>query len=94
VVSKVSATLADLAGTTPSSGTARYYNADHLGSTRSAYNASKFAIGGYEYDPYGSEYAHTGAALASPAGAFTGKPWDDGAQLFHFPYRETPGKTH
>lgn len=84
----VSATLGDLAGTTPASGTARYYATDHLGSTRSAWNASKVAVGTYEFDPYGGEFAHNGAAIASLAGAYTGKPWDATAQLFHFPYRE------
>lgn len=85
---QVSATLADLAGTTPASGTARYYATDHLGSTRSAWNASKVAVGAYEFDPYGVEFAHNGTAIASLAGAYTGKPWDATAQLFHFPYRE------
>ncbi len=84
----VSATLADLAGATPASGTARYYATDHLGSTRSAWDASKASVGTYEFTPYGSEYMHTGAALDSLASAYTGKPWDDTAQLFHFPYRQ------
>ena len=84
----VSATLGDLAGTTPSTGTARYYVTDHLGSTRSAWSAAKANVGAYEFTPYGSQYAHTGAALASLAGAYTGKPWDATAQLFHFPLRQ------
>jgi RHS repeat-associated protein len=85
---QVSATLGDLAGTTPASGTARYYAFDHLGSTRSAWNASKIAMGNYEFDPYGGEHSHKGAPLASLAGAYTGKPWDHTARLFHFPYRQ------
>lgn len=85
---QVSATLGDLAGTTPASGTARYYATDHLGSTRSAWDASKSSVGAYEFTPYGGEYNHTGAASDSLAGAYTGKPWDDTAQLFHFPYRQ------
>lgn len=85
---QVSATLADLAGTTPASGTARYYATDHLGSTRSAWDAAKASVGSYEFTPYGSEYSQTGAALDTLAGAYTGKPWDDSAQLFHFPFRQ------
>jgi RHS repeat-associated protein len=84
----VSATLGELAGTTPASGAARYYATDHLGSTRSAWNASKAAMGTYEFDAYGGEYSHKGAALASLTGAYTGKPWDNSSRLFHFAYRE------
>jgi RHS repeat-associated protein len=84
----IHAIAGDLAGTVPSTGTARYYATDHLGSTRSAWNASKVAVGAYEFTPYGGEYNHTGAALESLASAYTGKPWDDTAQLFHFPYRQ------
>jgi RHS repeat-associated protein len=88
----VSTTLADLVGTTPSSGTARYYAIDRLRSTSSTWNASKLEIGGYEYTPYGGKYAHSGAALASLAAAFTGKRWDDDVQLYQFPYRDySPG---
>ena len=85
---QVSATLADLDGTTPASGTARYYATDHLGSTRSVWNSSKVAVGAYEFTPYGSEYFHVGVALATLVGAYTGKPWDPTAKLFHFPYRQ------
>jgi RHS repeat-associated protein len=85
---QVSASLADLAGTTPSSGTARYYATDHLGSTRSVWDAAKASVGTYEFTPYGNEYAYTGVAMNTLAGAFTGKPWDDTAKLFHFPYRQ------
>ena len=79
--------LADLAGTTPSSGTARYYVHDHLGSTRSIYDATKTSVGSYEYTPYGSEYVFSGAALASLGGAFTGKMWDSTSKMYYFPYR-------
>ena len=53
--------LADLAGTNPSTGTARYYFGDNLGSTRRLRNASKTSLGQYEYQPYGEMYAETGA---------------------------------
>jgi RHS repeat-associated protein len=55
------APLADLAGTNPSTGTARYYFGDNLGSTRRLRNASKTSLGSYEYKPYGEMYAETGA---------------------------------
>jgi len=85
---QISRTLGQLAGTIPASGIARYYAADHLGSTRSAWNASKVTLGDFEFSPYGGEYNHFGAALATLAGTFTGKPWDNDARLFHFPYRQ------
>ena len=55
------APLADLAGTNPSTGTARYYFGDNLGSTRRLRNASKTSLGLYEYQPYGEMYAESGA---------------------------------
>jgi RHS repeat-associated protein len=55
------APLADLAGTDPSTGTARYYFGDNLGSTRRLRNASKTSLGQYEYQPYGEMYAESGA---------------------------------
>lgn len=87
-MAEVSATLGDLASTTPASGTARYYAFDQLGSTRGVWSASKVAVGSYGFDPYGDELAHAGGALSSLAGAYTGKPWDASAKLFHFPYRQ------
>jgi len=86
---RTSEALGDLAGATPASGTARYYGKDRIRSTRSIWDAAKASIGSFEFTPYGREYAHTGATiLASLAGAFTGKSWDDNAQLYHFPYRQ------
>jgi RHS repeat-associated protein len=55
------APLADLAGTNPSTGTARYYFGDNLGSTRRLRNASKTSLGLYEYQPYGEMYSESGA---------------------------------
>jgi RHS repeat-associated protein len=61
MVENTGAPLADLAGTNPSSGTARYYFGDNLGSTRRLRNASKTSLGQYEYQPYGTPYSETGA---------------------------------
>jgi len=61
MVENTGAPLADLAGTNPSSGTARYYLGDLLGSTRRLRNASKTSLGQYEYQPYGEIYSETGA---------------------------------
>ncbi len=85
---QVSTTLADLAGTTPASGTARYYATDHLGSTRSVWNAAKTAVGIYDFEPFGGERAHTGGSLDTLSGTYTGKYWDDTANLYHFPFRQ------
>jgi RHS repeat-associated protein len=78
----------DAAGTSPGSGAARYYLFDHLGNTRSAWSTSKMVEGDYGFDPYGAEYAHTGAPLAVLAGAYTGKSWDADIKMFRFPYRQ------
>jgi len=80
--------LAELTGTVPSSGTARYYCHDHLGSTRRLRAADKSSSGQYEFTPYGSPYSESGIALSALGGAFTGKPWDAVAQLYHFPFRQ------
>tara|TARA_R110001592_G_scaffold140604_3_gene361631 strand:+ start:461 stop:1360 length:900 start_codon:yes stop_codon:yes gene_type:complete len=84
---EVSHMLADLASTTPSTGTVRYYATDHLGSTRSVYDVAKASVGSYEYTPYGDEYVYAGASLESLGGAFTGKVWDVTVQMYYFPYR-------
>ena len=83
----VASILADVSGTNPASGTYRYYNLDHLGSTRRLRAQDKSDLGQYEYTPYGDVYAESGVTLADLGGAFTGKPWDDTAQLYYFPYR-------
>jgi len=61
MVENTGAPLADLAGTNPSTGTARYYFGDNLGSTRRLRNASKTSLGQYEYQLYGEMYAESGA---------------------------------
>lgn len=76
--------LADLAGSTPSSGTAHYYGLDHLGSTRSLWAANKSSLGSYEYTPYGESYAELGANSLL---RFTGHQWDETSGLSFTPYR-------
>jgi RHS repeat-associated protein len=84
----VSMLVGDLAGPTPASGYARYYVIDHLGNSRGAWSASKSSVGTYEFSPFGREHAHNGLPLESLAASYAGKPWDDSARLFHFPYRQ------
>ena len=83
----VASMVADVSGTNPATGTPRYYAHDNLGSTRALWASNKSSLGSYEYTPYGSTYAATGASIATLGGAFTGKPWDPTAQLYCFPYR-------
>jgi len=79
--------LAEITGTVPSSGTARYYCHDNLGSTRRLRAADKSSSGQYEFTPYGAPYTEAGVALSALGGAFTGKPWDAPAHVYYFPYR-------
>jgi RHS repeat-associated protein len=48
------------------------------------YDQAKAETAAVEHLPYGDRYAATGDA---PYHEFTGKPWDDDAGLFYFPYR-------
>lgn len=80
----VGTVLADLSGTTPATGIARYYYQDNIGSTRRLRDASKGSLAEYEYEPYGGSYSQSGAALAN---MFTGHNWDGIAGLYFAPYR-------
>jgi RHS repeat-associated protein len=53
--------LADLAGTDPATGAARYYYHDNIDSTRRIRGADKASLAQYEFDPYGLYYAVSGA---------------------------------
>jgi len=46
--------LADVPGSSPSTGDYRYYFGDNLGSTRRLRDQNKASLGSYEYTPYGS----------------------------------------
>ena len=79
--------LAELTGTVPSSGTARYYCHDNLGSTRRLRAADRSSAGEYEFTPYGTPYAESGIALSALGGAFTGRSWEGAFPLWYFPHR-------
>jgi RHS repeat-associated protein len=70
--------------TTPANAAYNYLAQDHLGTGRFVYNQAKAETASFEHLPYGDRYAATGAA---PYHEFTGKPWDDDAGLYYFPYR-------
>ena len=53
--------LADIAGTDPATGAARYYYHDNIDSTRRLRGANKASLAQYEFDPYGLYYAVSGA---------------------------------
>jgi len=72
--------LADRAGI----GTYRYYFQDNIGSTRRLRDDNKTSLGWYEYTPYGQVYLQSGATIRYK---FTGKEWDDTADLYYFPFR-------
>jgi RHS repeat-associated protein len=76
--------LADVDSDDPSTGTYRYYFQDNIGSTRRLRNDSKTSLGSYEYTPYGQVYLQSGATIRYK---FTGKEWDDTADLYYFPFR-------
>ncbi len=78
------ATLAEIDGANPTSGTTRYYAHDHLGSARALYSSAKAELGTLEYNPYGDTYASSGT---QPAYSFTGKPYDASIGMYYFPYR-------
>jgi RHS repeat-associated protein len=70
--------------TTPANAAYNYLAQDHLGTGRFVYDQAKAETAAVEHLPYGDRYAATGDA---PYHEFTGKPWDDDAGLFYFPYR-------
>jgi RHS repeat-associated protein len=76
--------LADVAGSSPATGSYRYYFLDQIRSTRRLHAQDKSTLGTFQFDPYGTVYSHTGAP-STPF--FTGKPWDSTSQLYYFPYR-------
>jgi len=76
--------LAHSQGTNPSTGTWRYYLQDNIGSTRNLTDDSKVEKGRYWYYPYGDIYSQSGEGIRYK---FTGKEWDDDAQMYYFPYR-------
>ncbi|GMV90601.1 MAG: hypothetical protein AMXMBFR82_03790 [Candidatus Hydrogenedentota bacterium] len=51
--------LADVNGSTPATGTSRYYHGDNLGSTRLVTDSSAAALAANEYTPYGSSFLTT-----------------------------------
>jgi RHS repeat-associated protein len=63
----------------------RYYLEDILGSTRGLYYDNKGYAGGTRYAPYGAVQNQTGSWNTSYM--FTGKDWDDDAQMYYFPFR-------
>ena len=80
------ARLADVSGTSPSTGTWRFYSKDNLLSSRSVRNADKSEYAALEYTPYGEVYASSGSASAIER-RYTGHTWDDAADLYYAPYR-------
>jgi RHS repeat-associated protein len=76
--------LAEVTGSTPN-GAYRHATHDHLGSTRSLFDASKNAVGAIEYTPYGLPLVTAGVM---PEYTFTGKPFDAETGMYHFPFRQ------
>jgi RHS repeat-associated protein len=76
--------VADVSGSDPGSGSYRYYFEDNVGSTRRLRDGSKASLGQYEYDPYGSDYSVSGAAVTHK---FSGHVWDETTKLYFAPYR-------
>jgi RHS repeat-associated protein len=80
----VGESLAEIAGSNPSTGTWQYYFLDHLGSTRRLHAQDKSTIGYYEYSPYGDIYFRVGTSAKS---GFAGRQWDATTGFYYYPYR-------
>ena len=76
--------LADIAGTEPATGTARYYYHDNIDSTRRLRDANKASLAQYEFDPYGLYYAVTGAETPYKWGPYR---LDTSNSMYYTPYR-------
>ncbi|MDP2324732.1 MAG: RHS repeat-associated core domain-containing protein, partial [Gammaproteobacteria bacterium] len=68
----------------PANAAYTYLAHDHLGTSRFGFNQSKTQVSAHEHLPFGQRHSATGPA---PYHEFTGKPWDNDAKLFYFPYR-------
>ena len=87
---EVAGCLAEIAGSSPETGTAKYYFRDHLGSTRRLHAANKSTLATTEYQPYGETYSASGT---QPEFSFTGKAYDNYPAMYCFPYRHySPSK--
>ncbi len=77
--------MAQVPGSSPSTGSYAYYMHDHLGSTRALYDQSKNNTALYEFTPYGDMYANSGSG--STTHLYAGYPWDNTSQLYYLPLR-------
>ena len=85
VQAPVGVLVAEVLGSNPATGTARYYTQDYLTSTRSAYDAAKSLIGEIEYTPYGEDYANT--LPTNLTHRYTGLDFDIVTGKYFAPYR-------
>jgi len=76
--------LADIAGTDPATGAARYYYHDNIDSTRRLRGANKASLAQYEFDPYGLYYAVSGAETPYKWGPYR---LDTSNAMFYTPNR-------
>ncbi|NJL71367.1 MAG: RHS repeat-associated core domain-containing protein [Candidatus Competibacteraceae bacterium] len=76
--------LSETPGTNPGAGSSKFYLHDHLGSTRSLFDASRVQIARLDYEPHGQL---TNAYGDFPGRSFTGKEFDAESGLYHFAYR-------
>ena len=79
------ATLSEVAGSNPSSGSYRYYLHGHLYSARALYDGGKVLLARVAYTPYGEQVASTAGVKATYS--YTGKPWEEETGLYFFPFR-------
>ncbi len=71
-------------GSNPSTGSASYVSADHLGTTRELRDSSKSLTGAYAFTPYGEPFSHVGTTAPH---TYTGHEWDAATGLYFAPYR-------
>ncbi|MBL7645031.1 MAG: tetratricopeptide repeat protein [Candidatus Hydrogenedentes bacterium] len=77
---------ADILGSSPASGTYNYLATDHLGSTRSAYNASRIELGTADFVPFGA--SHDNTLPVSVDSVYGGHEYDARVNLYHAQYRD------
>jgi len=68
----------------PANAAYTYLAHDHLGTSTHGFNQSKSVVSQNIHLPFGQR---TYASGNSPYHEFTGKPWDEEAKLYYFPYR-------
>jgi len=77
--------LAQIDGTSPSTGTYAYFWRDHVGSTRELYDGSKNETGSFEYSPFGDPLLSENSSITNHR--YVSLDWDNQTGCYIAPYR-------